>query len=125
MKKLLFILSLAAGIATFSGCGPTRYTVSEQPAPPYYARPAAPGVGYVWIDGDWYWRGGRYALSQWLLGKTKRSSCMGNRFMGSFRPGLLLEKRALEITINMRLHFLAAFFIFSIQKLNCWLNQLL
>ena len=20
----------------------------------YYARPAAPGVGYVWVDGDWY-----------------------------------------------------------------------
>ena len=60
MKKLLFLLSLAAGIATFSGCGPTRYTVSTQPAVPYYARPAAPGAGYVWIDGDWYWRGGRY-----------------------------------------------------------------
>jgi hypothetical protein len=60
MKKLFFILSLAAGIATFSGCGPTRYTVSTQPAAPYYSRPAAPGVGYVWVDGDWTWRGGRY-----------------------------------------------------------------
>lgn len=60
MKNLLFVLSLAAGVAAFSGCGPTRYTVSEQPAVPYYERPASPGVGYVWIDGDWYWSGGRY-----------------------------------------------------------------
>jgi hypothetical protein len=60
MKKLLFILSLTAGLAAFTGCGPTRYTVSSQPAVPYYARPAAPGVGYVWIDGDWYWRSNRY-----------------------------------------------------------------
>ncbi|HYJ62475.1 MAG TPA: YXWGXW repeat-containing protein [Parafilimonas sp.] len=61
MKKLFFLLALMIGMATFSGCGPTRYTVTEQPAAPYYARPASPGVGYVWVDGDWYWRGGKYA----------------------------------------------------------------
>ncbi len=60
MKRLLIILAFAAGTATFSGCGPTRYTVTEQPAVPVYERPVAPGVGYVWIDGDWVWRGGRY-----------------------------------------------------------------
>lgn len=60
MKKILFLLLFGAGLAAFTGCGPARYTVSAQPEVPYYERPAAPGAGYVWIDGDWYWSGGRY-----------------------------------------------------------------
>lgn len=60
MKKLLFLLLLISGIITFSGCGPTRYTVVSQPVAPAYARPVAPGPQYVWVDGDWYWSSGRY-----------------------------------------------------------------
>ena len=60
MKKLLFIISLVASAAIFNGCAPARYTVTAQPAAPVYARPAAPGVGYVWVDGDWVWSGGTY-----------------------------------------------------------------
>jgi YXWGXW repeat-containing protein len=60
MKKLMIILGFVASAAVFSSCGPTRYTVSAQPSAPVYERPAAPGVGYVWVDGDWYWSGGRY-----------------------------------------------------------------
>lgn len=53
-------MMLVSGIVTFTSCGPTRYTVVDQPAVPVYQRPVAPGVGYVWVDGDWYWSGGRY-----------------------------------------------------------------
>lgn len=80
MKKLLFILSLTACVATFNSCGPTRYTVAEQPAAPYYARPAAPGAGYVWVDGDWYWSGGRYAYRNgyWARPRGHRAYVTGN-----------------------------------------------
>lgn len=60
MKKVLFILSLVAGIAIFDSCAPGRYTVTARPDVPVYVRPASPGANYVWVDGDWYWRGGRY-----------------------------------------------------------------
>jgi hypothetical protein len=60
MKKFLVILTLFASAAVFDSCGPSRYTVTEQPVAPVYERPAMPRVGYVWVDGDWYWSGGRY-----------------------------------------------------------------
>lgn len=41
-------------------CGPSRVVVSSQPEPPVYVRPAAPHPGWVWVDGDWYYRGGHY-----------------------------------------------------------------
>lgn len=55
----MIILGFVASAAVFSSCGPSRYT-AEQPVAPVYERPASPGVGYVWVDGDWYWSGGRY-----------------------------------------------------------------
>src|SRR5258706_12488335 len=60
MKKLVFILSLALSVLTLDSCGPGRYTVTAQPSVPVYERPVSPGVGYVWVDGDWYRSGGRY-----------------------------------------------------------------
>lgn len=59
MKKLIiatFALSLAVAEM---GCAGEAY-VTEQPAEVVYTRPPAPGPGYVWVDGDWYWSGGRY-----------------------------------------------------------------
>ena len=52
---------LISGIITFSSCGPARYTVVSQPVAPVYERPIAPNPNYVWVDGDWYRSGGRYA----------------------------------------------------------------
>lgn len=60
MKKFFVILSLFASTIVFNSCGPSRYTVTEQPVAPVYERPASPGAGYAWVDGDWYWSGGRY-----------------------------------------------------------------
>ncbi len=72
MKKLLVILSLFASAAVFTSCGPSRYTVREQPAVPYYARPTTPGGGYVWVDGEWYYRSGRYAYTNGYWARPKR-----------------------------------------------------
>jgi hypothetical protein len=71
MKKLLFIASLAFSAFTLDSCGPGRYTVSAQPMAPVYERPMAPGVGYVWVDGDWYWSGGRYVYRHGYWVKPK------------------------------------------------------
>ena len=52
------ILALAVSMTMIS-CEGT-YTVTARPDPPIYNRPVSPGGNYVWIDGDWYYRGGRY-----------------------------------------------------------------
>lgn len=69
-----------AGLAAFTGCGPTRYTVSAQPEVPYYQRPVAPGAGYVWVDGDWYWSGGRYVYRNgyWAVPRSHRAWVTGS-----------------------------------------------
>lgn len=40
------------------GC--TAGYVTTRPADVRYARPVAPGRGYVWVNGDWVWSGGNY-----------------------------------------------------------------
>lgn len=74
MKKFLIIMSLVASVALINGCGPSRYTVSDQPATPMYNRPVSPGARYVWVDGDWYWRGGRYVYRRgyWTVPRGHR-----------------------------------------------------
>jgi len=65
MKKNLFMgFAVGAALFLFSSCGPSELTVSSRPEPPYYARPISPGPGYVWLDGDWYARNGRYYYRQ-------------------------------------------------------------
>ena len=61
MKMKRFFLWIIASLMVISltACAVHGY-VSERPADVYYGRPAAPGVNYVWIDGDWVWSGGRY-----------------------------------------------------------------
>ena len=57
MKKSLFIIAIAASLAA-TGCAGGY--VDEQPADVDYDQGVAPGPGYIWIDGDWVWSGGRY-----------------------------------------------------------------
>ena len=57
MKKSLFIIALAASLGVV-GCE-VEY-VDQQPADVVYEQGTAPGVDYVWIDGDWVWSGGTY-----------------------------------------------------------------
>jgi len=43
--------------------------VASRPADIIYTRLPAPGEGYIWINGDWYWNGGRY---EWREGRWAR-----------------------------------------------------
>jgi len=74
MKKLLVIFSLVAASTVLNSCGPSRYTVTEQPATPVYVRPATPGPTYVWVDGDWRWHRDKYVYSNgyWAQPRGKR-----------------------------------------------------
>jgi WXXGXW repeat (2 copies) len=75
MKKIFSIGSIFLLLSFFIvGCGPTSLVVTSRPEPPVYARPAAPGANFVWVEGEWgrgrsgyvyrqgYWapRGGRH-----------------------------------------------------------------
>mgnify|MGYP002400054885 CR=1 FL=1 len=44
----------------FTACSSGYAVVSSRPHAPYYNRPPAPHAGWIWIDGDYYYRGGRY-----------------------------------------------------------------
>ena len=70
MKKLIVICSFF-GLAV-AGVGCTgEYYVTSQPADVVYERPASPGAGYVWIEGDWYWSGGRYVHRNGHWGRAR------------------------------------------------------
>ncbi len=56
--KILTTLILACGL--LAACDSAMYTVAVRPSDPIYERPVSPGDGYIWIDGDWVWEGGRY-----------------------------------------------------------------
>jgi len=58
-KQLLLTLAIAASLTAFTGCAVDGY-VETQPADVVYTRPLAPGPDYVWIEGDWIYRGGSY-----------------------------------------------------------------
>jgi hypothetical protein len=60
MKTVIKMATVLLIAVTFMSCGASYMAVSSRPTSPYYDRPASPGRGYVWIDGDWYWRGGNY-----------------------------------------------------------------
>jgi len=62
MKKYLPALALFSCFLV-SAC--TAGYVSRRPPDLRYARPVSPGHGYVWVTGDWQWRGGKY---QWKEG---------------------------------------------------------
>jgi hypothetical protein len=80
MKKLLVMISLVAGMAMFTSCGPTRYTVTEQPVAPVYERPVSPHPTYVWVEGDWHWHGGKYVYynGHWSEPRDHRVYVKGN-----------------------------------------------
>ncbi len=60
MKKTIVNMLLAIIVVVAVSCETAEYTVSSRPARPVFVRPASPGPGYVWMDGNWIWRGGRY-----------------------------------------------------------------
>jgi hypothetical protein len=65
MKKLIVVCALVVSTLTVTSCR-TRAVVTTRPEPPaaVIVRPAAPRPDYVWIDGEWDWRGSRYVYRQ-------------------------------------------------------------
>ncbi len=63
MKKYLQALIMALGLIFGMASCVGSYYVTDQPGEPAYARSLAPGSGYVWIDGEWGWSGGRYVYT--------------------------------------------------------------
>ena len=57
MKKLLIIMAIATSLFA-TGCA-AGY-VDTVPADEVYDAGVAPGPGYIWVDGEWAWGGGRY-----------------------------------------------------------------
>jgi hypothetical protein len=87
MKKILLACFVTGTLSVFSSCGPTQLTVSNRPDRPYYSRPASPGPGYVWVEGDWVVRNGRY---QWREGRWMKNRNRNRVYIsGSWesRPG--------------------------------------
>jgi hypothetical protein len=68
MKKSLVIIAIAASLAA-SGCA-AGY-IDQQPSDVVYEQGVAPGEGYVWIDGDWVWGGGRYTWHNGRWGRPR------------------------------------------------------
>lgn len=69
MKKQLLSMAIAGCLIGATGCAGGY--VATQPADVVYTRPAAPGAGYIWIDGDWAWSGGTYAWHEGHWGRPR------------------------------------------------------
>lgn len=66
MKNYLLSLSILSCLVLAS-C--SAGYVTTRPADVTYVRPAAPGPDYVWIGGEWEYRGGNY---QWHEGSWQK-----------------------------------------------------
>lgn len=68
MKRLLVVSLLSLLVAACVGAG-VGYTVTASTAPPVpfdEEVSAAPGSGYVWVPGYWWWDGQQYL---WIAGR--------------------------------------------------------
>ena len=60
MKKFVYAAFAILAMTSLYSCSSGHY-VSAQPNAVVVTRPVAPGPGYIWVDGNYYWSGGRYA----------------------------------------------------------------
>ncbi len=79
MKQLIVIGCLFITLASFWGC---KTVVPVRPPEPsvMVVRPPQPGPSYVWVEGEWYSRGGKYYRSpgSWVRAKRGRSWVQGH-----------------------------------------------
>ena len=68
MKNRVILTAIISCMIFLSACS-GGMVVTDRPADVVYERPLSPGDGYIWLDGDWYWSGGRY---QWRAGHWDR-----------------------------------------------------
>jgi hypothetical protein len=60
LVKKIFTLSIPLLMGLSACQTPARVVVVHRPHPPVVARPLPPHPGWVWIEGDWIWRGRHY-----------------------------------------------------------------
>ena len=79
MKKIVLISSLFILLSGAWGC---KTVVTERPADSniVVVRPPQPNPAYVWVDGEWYSRGGRYYRSEgrWVIARRGHAWAPGN-----------------------------------------------
>ena len=72
----LYLIVFTLACLTFSSCV-GGYVITEPSYNEVYVRPPSPGIGYIWIDGDWEWnnRSNIYVHEHgyWARPKTGRS----------------------------------------------------
>lgn len=62
MKKYLSRIIIVAILLTAVSCNDHfRFVISPIPGTPLMIRPITPGVGNIWIGGEWFWNGRNYA----------------------------------------------------------------
>lgn len=84
MKIKILLASLVLAGSSLFGQISLGVRIGPPPAPRVYARPAAPGVGFTWIDGYWYPVGHRY---RWHAGYWTRPPYEGARWVGPHHDG--------------------------------------
>ncbi len=74
MKKFMYAAFAIIAMTSAYSCSSGHY-VSARPDAVFETRPASPGANYSWIDGDYYWRGGRYNYRQgyWVRPRVGRT----------------------------------------------------
>ena len=70
MKKLS-IIAAAALLFTLYSCTGGGIVVGTRYETPYYERPPRPYPNYIWIEGDWVVRGGRYVYQHGYWGPPR------------------------------------------------------
>jgi hypothetical protein len=79
MKRALFtVLVGAAGLVSCAGGAYVYYAPAAPPPVRVEAFGAAPGPGYVWINGYWGYSGGGYA---WVAGRWERPPHRGAKWV--------------------------------------------
>jgi hypothetical protein len=53
-RIFLYLIVFTGACMTFSSCA-GGYIAAEPSYNDVYDRPVSPGIGYIWIDGDWRW----------------------------------------------------------------------
>jgi hypothetical protein len=80
LRLFLYLLIFAIVGMSFTSC--VGGYVATEPVYSGYDRPASPGVGYIWIDGDWNWnrqsRSYEHEHGYWTKSKEGRAYQSGH-----------------------------------------------
>ncbi len=79
MSKLLLLIAFATLTLSLDSCSGPAY-VREQPNYIERARPLPPNPNYVWVDGEWVWRGNTYIRNEgyWVSPRPNRTYMAGH-----------------------------------------------